>query len=133
MAKEKAKKLTLEELIARKRQGDNDKFAVKEIYVSNLDGNIVLHKGSVAKVIDLMDSIENADSIKEGYEFQKQLIYMHCPIMHDKQLQDEYGCVEPYDIVDKLFGDNVGDVAKAAEEILNFYGLADEVDVIKNS
>lgn len=134
MAKEKANTLTLEELIAHKRQRNDGKFSVaKVIYVRNLGGNIVLHKGSVAKVIDLMDSIENADSIKEGYEFQKQLIYMHCPIMHDKQLQDEYGCVEPYDIVDKLFGDNVGDVAKAAEEILDFYGLADEVDAIKNS
>lgn len=53
-------------------------------------------------------------------------------VMHDKQLQDIYECAEPYDIVDKLFGDNVGDVSKAAEEVLDFYGLADEVDKIKN-
>ena len=128
----KSKKLTLEDLITRKTQSENDKLKIKEIYVQNLDGNIVLQKSSIAKVIDLMDNIENADSIKEGYEFQKQLIYMHCPVMHDKQLQDIYECAEPYDIIDKLFGDNVGDVSKAAEEVLNFYGLADEVDKIKN-
>lgn len=127
------KRLTLAELIERKNQSEEDKLQVKEVYVKNLDGMLVFHRGSISKVIDLMDNIENAESARENYMFQKELIYMHCPMMHNEKLQSAYECVEPMDIVDKLFGENLGAIAEASETILDFYGLADEGEKVKNS
>lgn len=126
------KKLTIDELIARKRQSEADKLQVKEVYIESLGGNILLKKGSISKVINLMDGISSEPTMKENYDFQRELVYEHCPILHDKALQDAYECVEPVDIVNTLFDENFMEISKISDEILDFYGLGDEKDTVKN-
>lgn len=129
---DKHKKLTLEEIIARKNQSNKDKLQLKEFYLPNLDGNIVFESKPLSKVLELMDCMGDKESAKENYEFYKELIYMHCAIMHNKELQEAYECSEPVDIVDKLFDNSMGLIVAAGEEIFGFYDLDKEIESIKN-
>lgn len=46
----------------------------------------------------LDDQNENA-GMKENLDFEVELIYKSCPMLQNKELQEAYGCQEPYDIV----------------------------------
>ena len=50
-----------------------------------------------------------------------------------KELQEAYGCQEPYDIVLRVLDDNVGALAELANAVLDFYGMGDSIrDQLKN-
>lgn len=127
-----AKKVTLETLIARKQQGELDKLRVKEVYVKELNGSIIVKKVPIDKVLGLLDGINTVDSLKDNISMMVELIYHSCPIMQDKTLQEVYECVEPYDVVLAVLNDNIADLNQLAEEILEFYGLSDLEDKVKN-
>lgn len=127
-----AKKVTLETLIARKQQGELDKLRVKEVYVKELEGAIVVKKVPIDKVLGLLDGINTVESLKDNIRMMVELIYYSCPIMQDKTLQEVYECVEPYDVVLAVLNDNIADLNQLAEEILEFYGLSDLEDKVKN-
>ena len=124
-------KLTVEELIARKKQSENDKFAAIPFHVKAVDGEIMFAKKSLSKVLDMMDGMTDADSAIENYKLFRELIYEHCQVLHNPELQQAYECTEPIDIVDKIFGEDLGNITEAAEVILSFYGPTDE-DINKN-
>lgn len=124
-------KLTVDELIARKKQSESDKFAAVPFHVKAVDGEIMFAKKSLSKVLDMMDGMTDTDSAIENYKLFRELIYEHCQVLHNPELQRAYECTEPIDIVDKIFGEDLGNITEAAEAILGFYGLTDE-DTSKN-
>lgn len=126
---EKHKKLTLEALLAKKAQREKDKTEFKTVYVPGLGGELTLKKLPLERYFALAQDTESDDLLSQ-YETNKQLIYASCPLLHDKELQEAYDCVDPSDIVGKVFDDNISDMTAVVSAIGGFYGLSD--DDLKN-
>nr|DAT80046.1 MAG TPA: tail assembly chaperone protein [Caudoviricetes sp.] len=136
-----AKNITLDMLIARKEQSNNDKMKVVLFNSEVLGGTIEVRKLKARDVIKIMDSTDNK-STEEAYNANCKLIYKHCPILQDKELQAAYEVAEPYEVVVPVFEENLGEINKLSNFILSLYGLTDseqfskaveeEADDIKN-
>ena len=125
-------KATAEMLIARKMQGDYDKLQLKTVDIPSLDFSLELKKPKIEKVLHLLDNIKNADSSTENIRFMQELVYDACPMLHDKELQEAFNCKEPIDIVPAVLNDNYKELERLSEHVLDFYGLGELDDVVKN-
>lgn len=131
MNKENHKKLALEDLLARAEQRAGDKKAYKQVYFPSLGGDLVFEKIPLPRMLAMMDGVDR-NIVTDNLAFQVDLIYQCCPMLRNRALQEAYDCKEPTDIVCLVFDDNFGDISKASEEILDFYGLSDNQDNVKN-
>jgi hypothetical protein len=121
-----SERITIESLIQRAEQRKNDKIKLKEVYNETLGGNLVIKRVPLTQVVGILDKLDGENlKLSDCIEMYKELIYKCCPILQNKDLQEEFGCAEPYDIVTEVFEDNVGEINKLAEEILAMYGMAD--------
>lgn len=129
-------KLNLEELVARATQSKADKFQVKMVEIDREGNTIQAMKKDLRTVSKTLDM--ETETTNDRFQAEMKLVYDHCPVLHEKELQAAYGCVEPLDAVEKVFDSNIGLIEKAAKEILDMYGLAEEdgtknpVDDVKN-
>ena len=114
----------------KKALADKDKFKVATYHSDMLEGDIEIHKIPVDKVFELID-IED-DSMIGQYKANCELIYECVPAFHDSELIAAYECVEPYDVVSKVFNDNMAEITKLIQIILGLYGLNNSVDDLKN-
>ena len=128
-----AKNITLEMLLARKEQSNNDKMRIAYFNSEVLGGTIEVVKLKARDVLKIMDSAEDK-SADGAYRANCKLIYKHCPILQEKELQEAYEVAEPYDVVTPVFDENLGEINKLATFILGLYGLAEneDIDDIKN-
>lgn len=136
-----AKNITLEMLIAKKEESNNDKMKVVLFNSEVLGGTIEVRKLKARDVIKIMDSTDSK-STEEAYNANCKLIYKHCPILQEKELQEAYEVAEPYEVVVPVFEENLGEINKLSNFILSLYGLTDneqfskaveeETDDIKN-
>ncbi len=122
------KKLTIEDLIQKKIT--TEKESVKEFHSEELGGIIEVRKIPVAKVLNLVSGLENSDVI-EQYNVNFQLIYEACPVFRAKELQKQFEVAEPFEVVKHLFNDNLGEINKLSQFILNFYGLSELPETVK--
>lgn len=125
-----AKNITLEMLIAKKEQSNNDKMKVVLFNSEILGGTIEVRKLKARDVIKIMDSTDSK-STEEAYNANCKLIYKHCPILQEKELQEAYEVAEPYEIVVPVFEENLGEINKLSNFILSLYGLTDSEQVSK--
>ena len=129
-------KLNLEELVARATQSKADKRKVKMLTIDREGNTIQAMKKDLRTVSKTLDM--ETETTNDRFQAEMKLVYDHCPVLHEKELQAAYGCVEPLDAVEKVFDSNMGLIEKAAKEILDMYGLAEEdgtknpVDDVKN-
>lgn len=129
-------KLNLEELVARATQSKADKFQVRMVEIDREGNTIQATKKDLRTVSKTLDM--ETETTNDRFQAEMKLVYDHCPVLHEKELQAAYGCVEPLDAVEKVFDSNMGLIEKAAKEILDMYGLAEEegtknpVDAVKN-
>lgn len=131
MNKETHKKLALEDLMARAEQRAGDKKAYKQLYIEPLDGELTVEKIPLTRVLSMLDGV-NSNNMIDSLDFQVNLIYQCCPVLRNPELQGAYDCNEPTDIVCAVFEDKMDAISKAAEDILDFYGLADHKEAVKN-
>ena len=125
-----AKNITLDMLIAKKEQSNNDKMKVVLFNSEVLGGTIEVRKLKARDVIKIMDSTDNK-STEEAYNANCKLIYKHCPILQEKELQEAYEVAEPYEVVVPVFEENLGEINKLSNFILSLYGLTDSEQVSK--
>ena len=131
--KAELKKLTLSDLIARKEQRESSKADYRDIKVEALGGMLTLKKLPLSQVLTMLDDQDENAGMKENLDFEVELIYKSCPMLQNKELQEAYGCQEPYDIVLRVLDDNVGALAELANAVLDFYGMGDSLrDQLKN-
>ena len=129
-------KLNLGELVARATQSKADKFQVRMVEIDREGNTIQATKKDLRTVSKTLDM--ETETTNDRFQAEMKLVYDHCPVLHEKELQAAYGCVEPLDAVEKVFDSNMGLIEKAAKEILDMYGLAEEegtknpVDDVKN-
>lgn len=128
-------RLTLEELIERKRQSDDDKVKYKAVHSDLLGGEIMVKKLPLRQVTALIDRYPNPNTT-ESMEMAQELIYRSCDLFRNADLQKEYGIEgNKYEIVSAVFDDNLEELTKVSEEILDFYftnGMPSIVE-LKNS
>lgn len=131
--KAELKKLALSDLIARKEQRESSKADYRDIKVEALGGMLTLKKLPLSQVLTMLDDQDENAGMKENLDFEVELIYKSCPMLQNKELQEAYGCQEPYDIVLRVLDDNVGALAELANAVLDFYGMGDSIrDQLKN-
>lgn len=131
--KAELKKLTLSDLIARKEQREAGRIDYRDVKVKALDGALTLKKLPLSQVLTMLDDQDENAGMKENLDFEVELIYKSCPMLQNKELQEAYGCQEPYDIVLRVLDDNVGALAELASAVLDFYGMGDSIrDQLKN-
>lgn len=129
MAK-KNKNLTLDDFIAKAKQKEQDRFKAKAVFIESLEGEVMLQKISIDKVIDAMDRITRDDSTQNVMDVYKQLIFDSIPMLREKELLEQFELVEPFDIVLKMF--ELGEIMELGNQIQSLYGLDKLDDVIKN-
>lgn len=121
-------KITIEELVRRKEQMLKSKKQkkTKDLYVKSIDGVIAIVEPDAALARDAQEMEESGDTY----------IVYSCvtePCLKSKELQEAFGCVEPMEIVEKIF--DVGEIPQIAVECIKLAGYIDGVkpiDDLKN-
>lgn len=127
----KSTKITLDQLIARKTQSEGDKLKLKEVYSEELGGTLTIKKLPLNKFFNIRDQI--GQTTEEAFRANCMLVYESCDIFHDSELIKLYNCAEPYDLIPKIFNENLKEIEKIAEEAIKFYGYGSEAGTeIKN-
>ena len=118
----KQTKITLQELLRRKEQMLEAKKTPKtaELYVKSLDGTITIEGPTSALAKDAQE-MDNGDAY---------LVYQCVtePCLKAKELQEAYKCVEPMEIVEKIF--DPGEIPQISVECLRLSGYIDGVKVV---
>ncbi len=123
MNKEKHKKITFEQIIARKLQRDKDKMAVKEIYIPSMEGTLLFKRIPEDDMLGLLDEIdENGNKRSQNVEASRKLIYMSCPDLQNPELHKELGIIDPFDVVRAIF--SIEEANEIGTELLEFNEVA---------
>lgn len=117
-------KLTIKDLLQRKEAIKAKRVnETKNLYVKSLDGIITINKPDRSLCLDAMEMGENGDAY---------MVY-NCviePNLKAQELQEDYGCVIPMEIVEKLF--EPGEIAGIARECVALAGYGDSVTVVED-
>lgn len=112
-------KITLKALLEKKEQILNSKKTRKtaELYVKSLDGTITVIAPNRAIITDSAEMGGDDGTMGDVY------IVYQCvtePALKSKELQDAFECIEPMEIVEKLF--LPGEINAIAKELLELAG-----------
>jgi len=122
VSKNQLKKITLAELLRRKEQMLESKKIKKTgtLYVKSLDGTITI-EGPDSALAKESQEMEGGDAY---------LVYqcMVEPDLKSKELHEAFSCVEPMEIVEKIF--DVGEIPQIAMECLKLSGYVDGVKMV---
>jgi hypothetical protein len=123
------KKLTLTDLMK-----DKEKYQVKddvteEVYIPRLDANVTIRKPERSLCIETIQMTHDDNLVDQADPY---LVYniMIEPNLKDKELQKAYGCVEPTDIVGKIF--ETGEVPSIAQVGLELAGYDKKIKRVKD-
>jgi len=95
------KKITIKDLLAKKEQLKKKKARTQELYIESLDGSIIIQEPSREIALEGLEMAgEGRSDEADVYVVYHSVIE---PNLKDKELQKEFGCVEPTDIVTLLF------------------------------
>jgi len=124
----KNKVLKITDLLAQKEaiKKRNDAPKRGTFYVDSLGGSVTIEAPTRDIVNDALEMEDNSDHF---------IVYQTViePNLKDSELQKEFGCVEPTDIVEKLF--TIGEISSLAIESMELAGYTDKVtpvDELKN-
>ena len=117
--------LTLKDILKRKEFFEKKSQETMELEIRELNANIVISKPDKELCVDCLEMEDAADGDRYlVYEIVKE------PNLKDPELQKEFGCVSPIDIVDVIF--SPGTVAGIAKEGMRFAGYFDGVKVVED-
>lgn len=127
------KKVTLDDLIQRKLQGNLDKLQVKTYNSSEFGGEIEIKKIALRKYMSLINGVKDED-MEENLDFMSTLIFECCPIFKDnvKQLMEVYEVTDALELPLIVLNDNMGEMQDICEIINSFYGLDKVKEQVKN-
>lgn len=124
----KQTKITLDELMRRKIQMLEAKKQQKTatLHIKSLDGTITIKSPSVSLAQDCVD-------MQDGDTYLVQQCVVDPPLK-SQQLQEEFGCTDPLDLVRLIF--EPGEIPQIAQECLRLAGYGNDsvtlVEEIKN-
>lgn len=120
-----SKIITLKELLDHKEKLKNKKSRTADLYVKSIDAEITITSPSSALITEAQGEGEHDASRADAY------IAYHCitaPNLKDADLQKEFACVEPLDIVGMIF--LPGEVSAIASEIMQLAGFGSSVSKV---
>ncbi len=119
-------KVTIKDLIAKKDLFDSRKNKTTELLITSLEGTITIRKPSRELCLDALEMDKSGD----------QYLVYNCvtePNLKNEELQNEFGCVSPMEIVEKIFEPGeIASIAKACVELAGYGDSVKVVDEIKN-
>lgn len=133
MGKQKTRKITLDDLVARKMQGKLDKLQVQYYSSKELGGEIEIRKIPLKKYMSLVDQVDE-ENMEDNLRFMNELIFECCPIFknNSKKLMETYEVKVATDLPSIVLNDNMGEMQEICEIINRFYGLEKIVNTVKN-
>lgn len=126
------KKVTLESLIKKKMELKSERKYKGDLYIPSLEGDIEIEVFK-SDVVDFLDVTNNTKDEKEAEKAGHNLIYtiVKSPDLTNKELQKEYECEEPTDIVKHIFTD--GEMLDIVDYAINGVGMRrGVVEEVKN-
>lgn len=120
MNKEQHKKLTFDDMLARKLQREKDKMRIMSIYIPSMDGELVFNSLPEYKLLEIMDGVEDGGLII-SFEKSKELIYTSCKDLQNPELHKMLEIVDPIDVISTLF--TIDEVNNIGAELLKFNGI----------
>jgi len=123
------KKLTLTDLIKEKEKYQVKKDVKEELFISRLDASITICKPERSLCLE---SFQMANDNEQSYKADAFIVYNIVvePNLKDEKLHKEFGCVEPIDIVEKIF--EIGEITQIAKAGLELAGYSDGVGKVKD-
>lgn len=120
-----SKRITFEQLIAKREQREADKLKVGMLEIPGSDMALEARMPPQKAVLEIYGELSSANGAMEALECGKHALYTVCPQLQDRNLQAELGVAEdPMRIIDALFSLPEQDVLGG--EALRFMGLLAE-------
>jgi hypothetical protein len=123
------KKLTVTDLIKEKEKYKIKEDVKEELYLSRLDASITIQKPERSLCMESFEMVNDSNQAGKADAFMVYNIVVE-PNLKDPQLQKEFGCVEPIDIVEKVF--EMGEISQIAKAGLELAGYSDGVSKVKD-
>lgn len=121
-------KVTVKSLLAKKEELKNKKKQTLTLYVESLGGEITVEEPSRALS---MEAIGMSQDPVTADKADAHMVY-NCvvePNLRDPELQQEFGCVEPTDIVDMIF--RAGDIVSISGYALELSGYSPDATGVR--
>lgn len=123
------KKLTLTDLIKEKEKYKVKADVTEDLYLSRLDASITIRKPERSLCMESFEMVNDQNQAEKADAFMVYHIVVE-PNLKDAKLQQEFGCVEPIDIVEKIF--EIGEITQIAKAGLELAGYSAGVDKVKD-
>ena len=120
-----SKRITFEELIARREQREADKLKVGMLDIPGSEAGLEARMPSQQAVLEIYGELSAANGALAALECGKHALYAVCPQLQDRKLQAELGVAEdPMRIIDTLF--SLAEQDALGGQALRFMGLLPE-------
>lgn len=122
------KKLTITDLLKEKEKYQVKTGVQEELFIPRIDANVTLQKPERSLCIESFE-MGSGEGQTDGDVF---LVYNTIvePDLRNSELQKAFGCVEPTDIVEKIF--EAGEIVGIAKKALDLAGYGDSVSSVKD-
>lgn len=116
-------KITIVSLLDKKDQIKNKNNSTKKLFIESLSGEITIKEPSRELCAESMQMLHEGSASRADAHIVYNCVVE--PNLKDAQLQKEFGCVEPYDIVDTIF--RAGEVVGISGECMAMAGYGNGV------
>jgi hypothetical protein len=123
------KKLTLTDLMKNKEQYQVKKDTTEELFIERLGASITIRKPERSLCLEAFQMANDENQADKADPFMVYNIVVE-PNLKDVNLQKEFGCVEPTDIVEKIF--ESGEISKIAQVGMELAGYNDNIKKVKD-
>lgn len=120
MNKEQHKRLTFDDILARKLQKEQDKMKIMTIYIPSMNGELVFNSLPDHRILELLDGADD-ESRFENIETARKLIYMSCKDLQNPELHKMLEITDPIDVVRTVF--SIKETNDIGAELLKFNGV----------
>lgn len=123
-------KLTITELLKNKEKYVVKDDVTEELHIKRIDSNIVIKKPDKSLFLDSAEIESNGKMNPDTFMVYHTVVE---PNLKDPELQKQFGCIEPTDIVEKIF--EMGEITHIALAVTELAGFGDSVkkaEAIKN-
>lgn len=127
MPTKKDTKIDIDKIIAEKAnltQEDTKKF-----YSEELQGELLIKKIPRNRFQKLLSMVQNEEISDD--EAENKMVYEFCPELQNEKLLKAFDVTVPYDVIPKIFNDNIFELSEIRKIILSFYGYKEAIENAK--
>lgn len=107
-----SKRLTVIDLLKNKEKYQVKKDVTQDVYVERLGADILVRKPEKSLIAEAMQMSQDENQSEKADAFMVYNIVVE-PNLKDAELQKEFGCKEPMDIVEEIF--ETGEITQIVE------------------